>query len=111
IVLLVAGAIAIALAAAIPYERFISVSATSDTFGVLMLWSVALWFKIHAEDVRWVVGAAALVFVGVALLLPARARYGLLLVPFAISLLAVQPVDSRTQRASIGAVFQGITRP
>jgi hypothetical protein len=110
-VVLVAGVLAVALAAAIPYERFISVSATSDTFGVLMLWSVALWFGIHAADVRWVVGAAALVFVGGAVLLPARARYAVLLVPFAISLLAVQPVDSRTQRASIGAVFQGITKP
>jgi hypothetical protein len=111
IVLLVAGASAIALAAAIPYERFISVSATSDTFGVLMLWSVALWFSIHVEEVRWVVGAAALVFVALAVSLPARLRYGLVLVPLAISLLAVQPVDSRTQRASIGAVFQGITKP
>jgi Dolichyl-phosphate-mannose-protein mannosyltransferase len=111
LVALCAGAIAVALAAAIPYERFISVSATSDTFGVLMLWSVALWFGIHAEDVRWVVGAAALVFVGGAVVLPLRARYSVLLVPLAISLLAVQPVDSRTQRASIGAVFQGITKP
>jgi hypothetical protein len=111
IVVAVAGAIAVVLAAAIPYERFIAVSATSDTFGVLMVWSVALWFGIHADQVRYVVGAAALVFVALALLAPARARYALLLVPLGISVLAVQPVDSRTQRASIGAVFQGITRP
>ncbi|MGZ4333395.1 MAG: hypothetical protein ACXVRJ_03895 [Gaiellaceae bacterium] len=107
-----AGAlVAIVLAAAIPYERFIDVSATSDTFGVLMLWSVALWFGIHAQDIRWVVGAAAVVFVALALLAPRRAGLALVLVPLAISLLAIQPVDSRTQRASIGAVFQGITRP
>lgn len=107
----VAGVVTVVLAGAIPYERFIDVSATSDTFGVLMLWSVAEWFAIHAEDVRWVVAAAALVFVAAALLVPRRAALVLVLVPFAVSLLAVQPVDSRTQRASIGAVFQGITRP
>ena len=106
-----AAVVAIVLAAAIPYERFIDTSATSDTFGVLMLWSVALWFRIHAEDVRWVVGAAALVFVALAVLTPRRFGFALAVVPLAISLLAVQPVDSRTQRASIGAVFQGITRP
>ena len=111
VLVLAAGAITVALAAAIPYERFIAVSATSDTFGVLTLWSVALWFSIHAEDVRWVVGAAALVVVALALLAPSRARYALLIAPLAISLLAIQPVDSRMQRASIGAVFQGITRP
>jgi hypothetical protein len=108
---LAAGALVVALAAAIPYERFMVVSATSDTFGVLMVWSVALWFGIHAEDMRWVVGAAALVFVAVAFVVPARARYALAIIPLAVSLLAVHPVDSRTQRASIGAVFQGITRP
>ena len=111
VVVVLAGLLAVVLAAAIPYERFIAVSATSDTFGVLMLWSVALWFGIHADQVRYVVGAAAVVFVGLALLAPLRARYALLLIPLGISLLAVQPVDSRTQRASIGAVFQGITKP
>jgi hypothetical protein len=106
-----AAVLTVVLAGAIPYERFIAVSATSDTFGVLMLWSVALWFSIHAQDVRWVVGAGALVFVALALLVPRRAAYALALLPFAISMLAIQPVDSRTQRASIGAVFQGITNP
>jgi Dolichyl-phosphate-mannose-protein mannosyltransferase len=106
-----AAVVTVVLAAAIPYERFIATSATSDTFGVLMLWSVALWFRIHAEDVRWVVGAAALAFVAAALLVPRRFGIATAAIPFALSLLAVQPVDSRTQRASIGAVFQGITRP
>jgi hypothetical protein len=107
----IAGAAVVALAAAVPYERFIGTSATSDTFGVLMLWSVAVWFGIHAEDVRWVVGAAALAFVAVALLVPRRYALVLPALALGVSLLAIQPVDSRTQRASIGAVFQGITRP
>ena len=100
----------VALAAAVPYQQFIGTSATSDTFDVLMLWSVALWFGIHAEDVRWVVAAVALVFVALGLFVPRRAAYVLPALALAICLLAIQPVDSRTQRASIGAVFQGITR-
>jgi hypothetical protein len=107
-----AGLVAVtALAAAIPYERFIGTSATSDTFGVLMLWSVAEWFGIHAEDIRWFAGLVALVFLVAAALLPRRAALALAALPLAVSLVAIQPVDSRTQRASIGAVYQGITRP
>jgi hypothetical protein len=107
----VAAVATVLLAAAIPYERFIATSATSDTFGVLMLWSVALWLGVHAEDVRWLVAASALVFVAVAVVVPRRRALLLAVLPLAISLLAVQPVDSRLQRASIGAVFQGITKP
>lgn len=107
----VVAAAAVALAAAVPYERFLDVSATSDTFGVLMLWSVALWFGIHAQDVRWLVGAVALVIAAGALLVPRRYGLALAAFPLGVALLAVQPVDTRTQRASIGAVFQGITRP
>jgi len=101
----------VALAAAVPYERFISTSATSDTFGVLMLWSVAEWFGVHAEDIRWLVAGVAVVFLGIALFVPRRAALVLPLLVLSVSLVAIQPVDSRTQKASIGAVFQGITRP
>ncbi|HZP72228.1 MAG TPA: hypothetical protein VFA97_02510, partial [Gaiellaceae bacterium] len=101
----------VALAAAVPYERFIDTSATSDTFGVLMLWSVAEWLGVHAEDIRWLVAGVAVVFLAIALLVPRRAALVLPLLALAVSLVAIQPVDSRTQKASIGAVFQGITRP
>jgi hypothetical protein len=107
-----AGAVvAVVLAGAVPYERFIGTSATSDTFGVLGLWSTALWFHIPAQDVRWVVAAAAAVFVLAAAFVPVRAALVLPALVFLLYVAAVQPVDSRTQRASIGAVFQGITRP
>lgn len=99
------------LAAAVPYGSFFRTDATSDTFSVLTLWSVALWLHVHAQDMRWVVGAAALVFLLAAAFVPRRFALALLVVPFGLSLLAIQPVDSRTQRASIGAVYQGITRP
>ena len=100
-----------ALAAGVPYGSFFRTDATSDTFSVLTLWSVALWLHVHAQDMRWVVGGAALVFLLAAALVPRRFAALLLVVPFGLALLAIQPVDSRMQRASVGAVFQGITRP
>jgi hypothetical protein len=109
---LAAGAIAVvALAAAVPYQRFLDTSATSDTFGVLALWSLALKLSIHAEDVRWVVAGLAAVFCLVAALLPRRLWPVLPALVFALYLVAAQPIDARTKKASIGAVFQGITRP
>jgi hypothetical protein len=107
----VGAAVAVVLAAAVPYDRFIGTAATSDTFGVLALWSVALWFHIPAEDIRWVVGAAALVLVAAAAVISRRAALVLPAIVLLLYVGAVQPVDSRTQRASIGALFQGITRP
>ncbi len=111
-VALVAGVIGVvALAAAVPYERFLDTSATSDTFGVLALWSLALKLSIHAEDVRWVVAGGAVVFCLAAALVPRRLWLVLPALVFALYLAAAQPIDARTQKASIGAVFQGITRP
>jgi len=111
IALPIAGAAVVVLAAAVPYERFIDTSATSDTFGVLTLWSVAEWTNTHAEDIRWLVTILAIVLVLLAAFI--RRRWALVLpaIVFGLYLVAVQPVDSRTQRASIGAVFQGITKP
>jgi hypothetical protein len=109
--LVVGGAAVVVLGGAIPYDRFVGASATSDTFDVLMLWSVAEWFSLHLTELRWIVALVALVFVLVAAFVPRRLAFVLPLLALAVSLLALQPVDSRTQRASIGAVYQGITRP
>jgi hypothetical protein len=106
-----AGLAVVTLAAAVPYERFLDTSATSDTFGVLALWSTALWLHLPAGDLRWLVAAAAALLVTAAVLGPPRLAWGLPALVFLLYLGAVQPVDSRTQRASIGAVYQGITRP
>ena len=100
----------VALAAAVPYERFIDTSATSDTFGVLALWSTAEGLSVPAQDIRWLVAGAAVALVVIAALTPPRFAWALPAIVFLLYLGAVQPVDSRTQRASIGAVFQGITR-
>jgi hypothetical protein len=101
----------VALAAAVPYGRFLDTSSTSDTFGVLALWSTALWLHLPAGDLRWLVAAAAAMLVAAAALGPGRYAWGLPVLVLLLYLGAVQPVDSRTQHASIGAVFQGITRP
>jgi hypothetical protein len=104
------GLAVVALAAAVPYERFIDTSATSDTFGVLALWSIAEWFSIPAQDIRWAVAGLAVVLVAVAFVVPRRAALLLPALILGLYVVFVQPIDSRTQRASIGAVFQGITR-
>ena len=109
--LAIGAAAVVVLAGAVPYQRFLDTSATSDTFGVLALWSLALKLSIHAEDVRWVVAGLAAVFCLVAAFLPRRLWLILPTLVLALYLAAVQPIDARTQRASIGAVFQGITRP
>ncbi len=107
----VAAVAVVALSAAIPYERFIDTSATSDTFGVLTLWSAAEWTGVHAQDIRWLVAGVAAAFCTAAFLLPRRAWPVLPVLVLALYLVALQPVDARTKRASIGAVYQGITRP
>ncbi len=107
----VAAVAVVALSAAIPYERFIDTSATSDTFGVLTLWSAAEWTGVHAQDIRWLVAAVAAAFCAAAFLLPRRVWPALPVLVLALYLVALQPVDARTKRASIGAVYQGITRP
>jgi hypothetical protein len=107
---LAAAAGVVVLAAAVPYDRFIGTPATSDTFGVLTLWSMALWLHVPAGDIRWVVAGGALVVVACAAVGPRRAWIALPLLVLALDLAAIQPVDSRIERASIGAVFQGITR-
>jgi hypothetical protein len=98
------------LPALLPFSTLIGVSAVSDTFGLLPWWTVHEWGI--SLDRLWIAvlvaaAAAALAFAltpaRYAVLLPA-----LLLVFFAVT---TQPVDARIREASIGSLFQGITRP
>lgn len=104
--------VTLGLAVAVPYERFIDTAATSDTFGVLFLWSAAEWLDVSAGDTRWLVGAVALgaVCLAIAARFSPFAAVALPVFVLVLFALAIQPVDARTQRASIGALFQGITR-
>jgi hypothetical protein len=107
----VAAAGGVLLAASVPYDRFIGVGSTADTLMTLPLWSLSNWFAIPLENLRWIVAALALAFALVAALVPRRARIVLPLLVLALYVAVVQPVDARTRKAAVGALFQGITNP
>jgi hypothetical protein len=77
----------------------------------LPLWSASNWFLIHLDDLRWVVTGVALLLVVVAVLVPRRAWLALPLLVLALYAAVAQPVEARTRKASVGALFQGITNP
>jgi hypothetical protein len=108
--LVLAGGTAAVLPAFIPYARLIDVPATSDTLGLLPLW----WLHLQgvALDRIWIVvtaGAAAIALL--AALLPRRSLAALPVLVLLLYTAAAQPIDARMRTASVGALFQGITRP
>ena len=97
------------LVVAIPFDRFLTTSAITDTLMLLPLWS--LQDRI-GED--WVTSAAAVLAVGLAaafLLVPRRYAVALPLVVLGLWILAIRPIWWGThgfERFSRGALFQGI---
>jgi hypothetical protein len=77
----------------------------------LPLWSASNWFVIRLDDLRWVVAGVAVVLVVAAVLVPRRAWLALPLLVLALYAAVAQPVEARTRKASVGALFQGITNP
>ncbi len=67
----------ILLAAALPYARFVDTSAVSDTFDVVMLWSVAEWIREPLTTLRWIVTGTAAVFLAIAVFVPRRFGFAL----------------------------------
>jgi hypothetical protein len=108
---LAAAAGAAALAATVPYERFIGVQSTADTLMTLPLWSLSNWLTIPLESIRWVVGGVAAVLAAAAVAVPRRAGFVLPFLVFALYLAVLQPIERRMHTAAIGALFQGITNP
>jgi 4-amino-4-deoxy-L-arabinose transferase-like glycosyltransferase len=104
------AALAAVLPALLPFGTLIRDSAVSDTFGLLPWWTVHEWGI--PLDRLWLVVLAACVVAALAFALtPVRWTIvlpALLLLFFTVT---TQPVDARTREASIGALFQGITRP
>jgi hypothetical protein len=92
----------------LPFERLIDVTATSDTFGLLLWWDVSdagvpldrLWLPVLG---------LALVLGALFLLLPSRLAPVLLAVAGAFLLLSTYVVEQRVRAASVGHLFQGIT--
>jgi hypothetical protein len=105
-----AAAAAAALPALLPFERLVNVSATSDTFSLLLWWDVwelgvpleRLWLPVLALS-----AALALAFA----LLPRRLGPVLPALVLAFFLVCTYSAEQRIRTASVGALFQGITHP
>ena len=109
----VAAVLAAALPGALPYHSLIDVPAQWDTLALLPLW----WLQetvVRADTIPIVVVAAAaaigLLFLSIspryALVLPA-----VVLLWFAFATERIQRFDHGFPRASVGALYQGITAP
>jgi hypothetical protein len=105
----VAAVTSAALLAAFPLDRFITTSALTDTLMVLPFWS--LQDRVGADWIELVAGALAIALAAAFLFVPRRYALALPLVVLALWLLAVRPIwwgKHGFERASIGALFQGI---
>ncbi|HSC92034.1 MAG TPA: glycosyltransferase family 39 protein [Gaiellaceae bacterium] len=104
----VAAGIAALLPAFVPFVRLIDVSAVSDTFGLLVWWDVHEW-GIPLDRLWLAALAAGAAAAGLLLLVPARWAWALPAVLLAFLLVSSQSVEQRIRKASVGALFQGIT--
>jgi len=96
-----------ALVAAIPFVRFIGITATSDTFALLPWWKLQEGV-ITLHQVRPVATACALAAGVLFLLVPRRWALVLPLLVLVYFAAEQRPIESRTTLASRGALFQGI---
>jgi len=108
-----AAVIAAALPGALPYHRLIDVSAQADTLALIPLW----WLQsiVVGPDTIPVVVAAAAAAVGL-LFLTVSARYALVLPAvvlawFVFATERLEFFEHGFPKASVGALFQGITNP
>ena len=105
-----AAAAAAVLPVLVPYDRLVNVSATSDTFSLLVWWNVWDW-GVQPSAFRWIALAVAAALALAFALLPRRlapALPALVLVVFAV---ATTAAEQRIRTAAIGALFQGVTHP
>jgi hypothetical protein len=107
---LVAAGAAAALPLFVPYERFITTSAVSDTFALLPLW----WVQDHyvtLEQVWLVVGAASLAAAALFVLLPRRFALvlpALVALYFAGTAFVVENGRHGIRLTSVGSLWAGI---
>jgi hypothetical protein len=105
-----AAAIAAIIPAWIPFEDLIGVQAVSDTFGLLTWWEVHDW-GVPLDQVWIAAVLAGIAAVTLWLIVPLRAAPVLPALLLVFFLAASEPVEKRIRSASIGELFQGITRP
>ncbi|HEU0246032.1 MAG TPA: glycosyltransferase family 39 protein [Gaiellaceae bacterium] len=105
----VAAIVSALLVVAIPFDRFLTTSAITDTLMLLPLWSLQDWI---GED--WIAPAALAFAAGLAaafLFVPRRFAIALPLLVLGLWILAIRPIWWGThgfERFSRGALFQGI---
>lgn len=105
----VAAVVSAVLVTAIPLDRFITTSALTDTLMLLPLWS--LQDRIGAEWIELAAAGLAVALAAAFLFVPRRFALALPLVVLALWILAIRPIwwgKHGFERASIGALFQGI---
>jgi glycosyltransferase involved in cell wall biosynthesis len=109
----IAAVLAAALPGALPYHRLIDVPAQSDTLALLPLW----WLQeaVVGMDTIPVVVVAAAAAIGF-LFLSISPRYALVLpavvlIWFAFATERIERFDHGFPKASVGALYQGITAP
>jgi hypothetical protein len=108
-----AAVLAAALPGVLPYHRLIDVSAESDTLALLPLW----WLQetvVSIDTIAVVVVAAAAAIAG--LFFSISPRYALVLPAvvlawFAFATERIERFDHGFPKASVGALYQGITEP
>ena len=105
-----AATAAAALPVLVPYDRLVNVSATSDTFSLLVWWHVWGW-GVQPQGFRWIALAVAAVLALAFALLPRRLAPVLPALVVALFAVATYAAEGRIRSASIGALFQGITHP
>jgi dolichyl-phosphate-mannose-protein mannosyltransferase len=106
---LLSAAVAAGLVIAIPFERFITTSAISDTLILLPWWNVQ--DHVTLEWVAEIALALAVVFAAAFLLVPRRYALALPILVLAYYAVTFHPIWSGKhglKQASAGAVFQGI---
>jgi hypothetical protein len=105
----VAAAISAVLVMAFPLDRFITTSALTDTLMVLPFWS--LQDRIGADWIELAAAALAVALAAAFLFVPRRYALALPLIVLGLWILAIRPIwfgKHGFERASIGALFQGI---
>ncbi|HUH15642.1 MAG TPA: glycosyltransferase family 39 protein [Gaiellaceae bacterium] len=104
----VAAGSAAALPLLLPFERLVNVSATSDTFGLLLWWDVS-GLGVPLERLWLPAAGVAAAFALLLALLPRRLGALLPALVAVFFLVSAYSVEHRIRTASIGHLFQGIT--
>lgn len=99
------------LVLAIPFDRFVTTSAVSDTLMLLPWWAIHVHF--HVDRLVWLAFLCALAFAAAFVLVPRRYALALPLIVLAYWLVASRPIwfgpyPYGIKQAGAGALFQGI---